>query len=283
MKSIWCLFLCFFIALSCRKAQEIDIVLPSYSNKLMVECYLEPGQGYRLLLTESVSYLEPEIARPVFDALVTITYKNKMDTLLLNNLLLNISDSVKVYNFINSKVVVPEDYESEFQLYIKDNKGRVVTGTTKIAPKLNLDSAKVMLENGERSVFAYIDDDQDKLLHYRFMVFTGSNKGSETQSSITDNQQLKFSPFIFGNKEQIIFKSKSDFFLDKDGKLINQVAIRAMVINKDYYDFLTSVRNAKSANGNPFAQPASILSNINGGVGIFTGFSPVYKQLKVAN
>ena len=40
-----------------------------------------------------------------------------------------------------------------------------------------------------------------------------------------------------------------------------------------YFRFRQSVRDARQANGNPFAQPSAIFSNVQGGVGIFTVLS----------
>jgi len=44
-------------------------------------------------------------------------------------------------------------------------------------------------------------------------------------------------------------------------------------ISEDYYDFLESLETALNSNGNPFVQQESTRSNINGGIGIFTGFT----------
>lgn len=281
MKKLLVQFCLIFTCLQCRQAQDIDLIQPYYTGKLMAECYLEPGKGYRMLLTESVGYLEPAIAKPVFDALVTIKYKNRTDTLFYNSQFINVNDSIKYYNYTNTKVKVPRDYEGEFDLFIRDRKGRVATATTTIAKQAIIDSAKILTENGARSGYVYLKDDQKMIKYYRFIVFQESNQGFETQSTISDNQQIKLSPYIFSNLKQIVFKSKNDFFIDNKGKLLDTLAIRSIEINKDYYDFITSVRNAQVANGNPFAQPASIRSNITGGVGIFTGFDPAVVLLKV--
>lgn len=270
-----------FTCLQCHQAQDIDLILPYYAGKLMVECYLEPGKGYRMLLTESVSYLEPSVARPVINALVTIKYKNRIDTLFYKSQFIDVKDSIKYYNYVNSRFIIPRDYVGEFELNIRDRKGRVATAKTTIAMQSKIDSAKVVTENGARSALVYINDDQTITKYYRFLVFRGNNQGIETQSTINDNQLLKLNRFVLNNDKQIIFQSKNDFFIDEKGKLIDSVGIRNIQINKDYYDFITSVRNAQSANGNPFAQPASIRSNITGGVGIFTGFDPAFVLLKV--
>jgi hypothetical protein len=41
-------------------------------------------------------------------------------------------------------------------------------------------------------------------------------------------------------------------------------------LEKPYYDFFNSVEAARDANGNPFAQPASVISTVQGGYGVFT-------------
>lgn len=271
----------FLVLVSCRKAQEVDLVLPGYDGKLMVECYLEPGQNFKMLLTESVSYLESTIAKPVSNALVTIKFRDKLVTLNYNDKFIDVKDSVKYYNYVNSEMLVPEDFEEDFELYIRDEQGRVATAYTKIAKPLILDSVYATLTNNNtRNLFAEIADDQKEIRYYRFLIFQEQNQGIQTQSTIVDNQMSRQSPYIFNTPTQIIFKSKSDFFETPKG-IIDSVALRAIEINKDYYDFLTSVYNAQVANGNPFAQPASIRSNITGGVGIFTGFSPVQAKVKV--
>jgi Domain of unknown function (DUF4249) len=50
-------------------------------------------------------------------------------------------------------------------------------------------------------------------------------------------------------------------------------------ITPDYFRFLESAAAAQGANGNPFASPASLVSNITGGIGIFTGTSVTTKQV----
>ena len=280
MKKIICILINILVLWSCRKAQDIDLILPAYDGKLMVECYLQPGQTYKMLLTESVPYLEYAIAKPVNNALVTITYNGKTDTLSYTNRIIDSEDTTKIYNYTNPKVRVPKDYKGKFELYIRAVDGRVATAATTIAPKATIDSAYVSLDNQNRSLYAYIADLQTDLKYYRFMVFQEDNMGIQTQSTITDNKQIKLSPYIFNTPTQLVFKSKGDFF-DTPKGIIDSVALRAIAINKDYYDFLVSIRNAQDANGNPFAQPASIRNNITGGSGIFTGFDPAKIRLKV--
>ena len=85
-------------------------------------------------------------------------------------------------------------------------------------------------------------------------------------------------PKSFLEKGDIVFSD--EYFQTSEAVIASQVTVeRGMVyvtlmhLTLDYYNFLTSINNAINANGNPFAQPATIQSNINGGIGIFTGLS----------
>ena len=46
--------------------------------------------------------------------------------------------------------------------------------------------------------------------------------------------------------------------------------VRLFNIENQYYDYKRSVDASQSANGNPFAQPVSITSGVEGGIGVFT-------------
>ena len=48
------------------------------------------------------------------------------------------------------------------------------------------------------------------------------------------------------------------------------VEVTLYTISEDYYKFYNSAASASQANGNPFAAPAVIESNVTGGTGIFT-------------
>ena len=85
-------------------------------------------------------------------------------------------------------------------------------------------------------------------------------------------------PKSFLEKGDIVFSN--EYFQTSEEEIASQVTVeRGMIyvtlmhLTPEYYNYLTSINNAISANGNPFAQPASIQSNIHGGIGIFTGLS----------
>src|SRR5688500_340054 len=64
---------------SCRK--EVTLTLPEVESQMVVESYIVPGQPFGVFLTESVGYLSTPELRTIKDAVVTITYGSKTDTL----------------------------------------------------------------------------------------------------------------------------------------------------------------------------------------------------------
>ena len=73
----------FLLVLSCRDMETVvQIELPPVEKQLVVECYLEPGKPYRLLLTETKDFFEDIDACPfVRKAMVVISHGNVKDTL----------------------------------------------------------------------------------------------------------------------------------------------------------------------------------------------------------
>lgn len=245
-----------FLLQSCSLEKEIDLNLPEYESKLVVECYLEPGEQYRLALTESVDYFDPRINPIITDALVIITYNGDVDTLKFGI----ISDATgKVFNYSSPKIV-PVDYFSEFSLEIRDNKGRVVTGRTTIPVPVMIDTVEFHYnEDSLAFPLTKFYDNRSVTNYYRYQVTRDSYLGDELTDFVFDDKLITSSQIALN----------SDYKLNKG----NLVIISLYNIHKEYFDFLNSVNSAIDANGNPFGQPASIKSTVQGGLGVFTGLS----------
>jgi hypothetical protein len=51
------------------------------------------------------------------------------------------------------------------------------------------------------------------------------------------------------------------------------VVLRIFTLSREYFEFATSYQRQKANSGNPFAEPTQVFSNIEGGLGIFGGYS----------
>lgn len=262
-KNLLFLFAIVCVLAACDFEKEIDLDLPEYQNKLVVECYLEPGKPYRLTLTESVSYFTEPRTPTVDNALVIISYNGVNDTLKFTPLLDETTNNF--YNYV-SETIVPEDYVGFFSLYVKDTKGREVTSQTKIPDPPTINSVEFKY-NEDSLAFAltkFNDINTSATNYYRYLVTHDSLIGGEVTDYI-------FNDRVNSEEIEVSFRYK----LKKDDLII----VSVFHLNEDYYRYLESIRLAMDANGNPFGQPASIKSNVQGGIGIFTGIS--YDRVKL--
>jgi hypothetical protein len=282
----WLLFYGFLVSLltiimsGCNLEKEVEITLPDYESQLVLECYLEPGKPYNALLTRSDSYFAAVATSGadllnyyqgllVQDAQVEISVNGKK-TILENNLLFDPA-SFRFSNYSASESV-PFDYENTFELRVITADGRTIVANTSILKPVSLDS--VVYEFGETSpdsarVLTYFSDNSDEKNYYRRMIHRN------TLDSIPDQDFVADDRFVDG---QVVFGTGYDY--GKGEKVINTL----YHIDKAYYDFINSVANAIVSNGNPFAQPGEIQSNLGGdaeAIGVFTGLSYVRDTLLI--
>ncbi len=243
---------------SCEK--EIEIDLPAYENQLVVECYLEAGLPYILSLTESVGFLDAFDVPVVKDATVTITHNGITDTLTL-------IDSLNVYVKLD-KVVAANDF-APYYLEVKDGKGRSVSATTQMLPRTSIDTL-IYLKNdsAEASVIMYFDDLPDATNYYK-VYFTNANTFDPDST-----YSWEFSDNVFANQRTV----SGTGYAFREG---DDVEVRLYTIDEAYYRFLETVDDAGDATASPFARPSRIISNIEGGTGIFTAVDYDLRAIKI--
>lgn len=281
MKYLPYLIASFFVAAiaACGSLEkEINLNLPEYEPQYVVECYLEPGQPYTLLLTKSSPYFEPFptdlegfVENLLVDSAEVLIRHNGKTLQLVNGLVLN-PLTKKIFNYSNSELV-PADYDNEFELSITTPDGKHLSATTRILPVVPIDSVVVEFDEVKDSlarVLTYLTDDPNTEDYYRRMLHHGS------LDSIPDQDFTTFDDFVDDNK--IVFGTGFDFV---EGDTVFTTIFH---IDRAYFDFLESLQYAIDANGNPFGQPSSVISNVTGdanALGIFTGLSYDRKMVRI--
>lgn len=251
---------------ACNLEKEIDLELPLYDSQPVVECYLEPGKPFRLLLTRSYGFFDPLGLDSTFldktlvsGALVTIAYNGRVDT--LANVLSAEFSPLKIFNY-TGKNLVPATVGVQYTLRIVMPDGKEITGRTIMLPKVPIDSIRVEW-NPQRDTLArvltYITDDRTQENFYRRMINYATLDSLPDQDFLTNDRIAQTEVIAFG----------TGYELTEGDTVINTL----YHITKDYYDYLESVQLAVFGNQNPFAQPARIKSNVSGSanpLGIFT-------------
>ncbi len=265
----------------------IDIELEEEPSELVVECYLQDGQPYRLLLTETKPYFDPVNACPfVRNALVVVTHQGQRDTLreatftsksCSSILPFFDRDSIRFYNYGSDKI---SSYTTndDFLLEVWDiENDRYVTATTRFMPivPINEFSYGAFTNEAEPQTIVTLSckDDLQTRNYYRFTLHKNSLWEQDTSGGLFSRTATnpKFDVVLFDqgvyNDGTIVQRSNYDFYN-------SDVAIGTVYhIDRAYYDYLLTARAARDANLNPFLQPARVISNIQGGEGIFTALS----------
>lgn len=251
---------------ACNLEKTIEVKLPAHESKLVVECYLEHGKPYRLLLTESVNYFSSPALPNVDDATVVIThqgqsvlleYKPQLDTL-----------TGKIYNYVSDKLV-DSTGGGTYRLEIRDTRGRRITAETAFLPKVPITEITWEFEDKnkeEKSSTAKAlllirhPEDPNQENYYRMRILRDSAK------KLINELDFVYRGLFATNGEVTLGTSYR--FKDKD-----TLQVILYHIDRRFYDYFRTVDDAIGANGNPFAPPASIISGVEGGWGVFAALS----------
>lgn len=267
MKQLFYIALIAAAASSCNLTKDVELDLPEYDRQPVVECYLEPGKPFRLLLTRSYAFFDPLgldssfIEKTILQgATVTISYNGQTDT--LRNIPSIELSPFKVYNYTGENIV-PATVGTEYTLNIVLPNGEGnISGRTAMIPVVPIDSVVVQWNPDADTVaraLTYITDDLNTVDYYRRMLNYHSLDSIPAQDFITPDRVATTAQVAFGTGYELM-----------EGDTMFTTIFH---IEKAYYDYIESVQLAVIANLNPFAQPSPIKSNVSGSgnpVGIFT-------------
>lgn len=249
----------------CSLDKVVEVKLPAYERKLVAECYLEYDKRVEVFLMESQSYFDTLELSLINDAKVVIRGAGRDDSL-ENKTELDF-EYKKFHNF-SGFLENGMDTLASYSLIITDPKGRKLTGKTTFLPKPNVDTiiTRYDLDRDSAAGFLiWIQDFKDQKNYYRLIINDSSlTKPASANFTFTD---------IVGDGKRIPIGTGYRY---KKG---TTVFIRVFHIEKQYYDYLESLDDANRSNGNPFAQPATVKSAMEGGYGIFTTLN--YRQYEI--
>lgn len=266
MKNI--LFLAAAISLvACNLTKDVEIELPEYDRQPVVECYLEPGKPFRLLLSQSYGFFDAFGLDSTFlqktllqGATVTISYNGQTDTL-ANTTSFDLNP-LKIFNY-TGKNTVPATPGIEYTLNISlPNSRGNITGRAAMLPPVPIDSVVVQFSPDRDTlarVLTYITDDLSRPNFYRRILNYASLDSVPEQDFVFSDRTSTNSKIAFGTGYDLV-----------SGDTVFNAVFH---ISREYYDYVESVQLATIGNVNPFAQPSAIRSNVSGSanpLGIFT-------------
>jgi hypothetical protein len=255
--------------------KDIVVPLPNYQSELVVECYLEPGVVPRLLVTESVPYISPQLASVPAGVTVELTMPDGQRVPLTAVSTGNLPGSIdlltkQVYTHIGQTPLVANPGDT-FGLDIRDGQGRHITGTATVPTVIPLDSVTFKFndltgDNHKAYIIGYFKDPDTPNDCYRFQIHK-----SDSIYNNPDTDRLLEDKLNNGG----IFPMGTGY------RYVPGDTITTTLYHTDeaYYRFRSSTRDARNANGNPFAQPSAIASTVQGGIGVFTVLSSSQQRM----
>lgn len=249
---------------ACDFERTIEVKLPPHDKQLVAECYLERDQPFRIALTETNSYFDSLRLPFVNEATVVLkSSEGWIDTLRFFPYLDFFNR--KFYNFETLRDQF--DTTAAYTLEISDPKGRKLTGQTRFLPLPSIDTAYVTYNDDSVARFQlFINDFPGVSNFYRLVFNEDSLTGAPTLDFEFTDQNLDGRRIPVGTTYR--FQKGKNMF------------IRLYHMEPQYYRYLESTEDAERANGNPFAQPATVFSAMQGGgFGIFTTLN--YRQFSI--
>ena len=190
---------------SCNLEKEIEIELPPYQSRLSMECYLEPGQPFSLLLTKTAPYFEPfptlddRFLSNILEDSATVVITHKGQSYALNNQIFFNFATDKFYNYALF-APVPADFENDFELRVTTKNGQTITASTRLMPKVPIDSVVVQFAENDTlaRVLTYFTDDPQTQNYYRRMLHQSNLDSIAMQDFVVDDRFVNDGRFVFG-------------------------------------------------------------------------------------
>ena len=257
----------------CGKLQnDINVPLPTYSAELVLECYLEPGKVPSLAVSSSVPYLGAVLPQIPTDVTVTLTMPNgtlvPLEFKPNYKALIDTASGEKFHSHIGRDPLVARAGDV-FKIDVQDTKGRRITGTTTMMAPIAIDSVEYKFNDktGANRKAYFLTNFRDPATPddcYRLQL----HKGTPTVKNLLKSPEVDLSV-----QDRLL--NGQAFVLGTSYRFNPGDTVTATLYHTDlaYFRFRQSVRDARGANGNPFAQPSAIYSNVQGGLGIFTVLS----------
>jgi hypothetical protein len=280
-----------FIFTSCER--EIDIDLPNEEEFIVVEGRIRPNEAPVILLTKNQGFFDAVPADledfvnefVIQDAQVIISNGTQSEQLQFT------VDFVNYPFFYYTGTVIKGEIGKTYSLTIVHNNKTLNSKTTIPAP-VQIDSSWFGLNP--------FDVEEDSLGVSYIQLTDPDTFGNAYRLYGKKNNQLFFNPvsgsefnddFVNGNNIVFFAGSADQPFIAQDSfvpreffySLGDTIYLELASIGRKEYFFYATLEAAVGSNGNPFASPTLVQSNIEGGLGLWVGMSVSYDTLYATN
>jgi hypothetical protein len=275
---------------ACEK--DINISLPPVQSQIVVEGHIETGTGAWVVLTRSTGFF----ATIDTSALLNSIVKNAL-VIVSDGLFTDTLPAIVDFNYL-STTYLPYYYKKtnpkvighpggSYSLVILVDGKKLTANTTLPVPAVKLDSVWFKLNPPSDSlgfVWAHLTDPAADQNFYRWYVkrLHKDKKFLAPIGSAFNDKFINGKSFDFGYDRGMEpnSTSKDDNNAERGYfKKGDSVVVKFCSIDYDAYNFYASYEAAAVGNGNPFGSPSNVKSNIQGGLGVWAGFSTTFDTL----
>lgn len=260
---------------SCQK--EIDVKIPDYVQKLVVEGRIENGSNPEVFLSYTIPYFGNHTQQNLADfavkgALVTVYDGTSIDT--LKDITMGNGYWYRASNMIGA-------VGKTYALTIVVN-GKTYTSQTTIHPQVKLDTLwfKVLRDDSLGFIYTHFTEPAGIGNSYRWLAKRiGKDQnfiapiGSAFDDKFIDGKSFDFA-YNRGHVQNSTAtddnNNERDFFKKND-----QVIVKFCSIGYDEFRFFRSYDANIISNGNPFAAPTNLENNVHGEnvIGVWCGYN----------
>ncbi len=297
-------FVSVLFVFSCEK--NIQVELPDQEPKLVVEGWIEQDLPPFIVLTKSVAFFEPTDLTAFENSFVHDAHIEINDG--SNNFVLQEFcskdftpeqlEQISALTGINPVALQNVNYcvytsltllgvvGKNYSLKIK-SEGNEYTSITQIPYLVNLDSVWFRIDKGQEAkglgfAYAFLNDPDTLGNGYRWEAKRlGKDEnfkipfGASSTDILFNGKGFEFGYNRPVDEEDQTNKEEASYY-----KVGDSIVIKFSTIDKAHYDFLSTYESFLITNGNPFASPSSIKSNIRGNaLGVWGGYGVTYDTI----
>ncbi len=261
------------IIAGCEK--EITVDVPLSERKLVVEGYIEQGAHPYVILTKSNPYFAAIDSNSLIDLLVLNAIVTVSDGAITDTLAITFDANIFPFLIYRSNNITGQ-IGSTYSLTIR-HEGNTYFSSTTIPAPIPLDSLWFKVQPGKDTlgfVWAHLTDPVATGNNYRWFAkrIGKDEKFIAPIGSVFDDKFVNGKSFDFAyNRGSVPNSNAEDDKNDEQGyfKIGDEIVVKFCTIDKANFLFWRAAEIEVSNNGNPFASPNTIPSNITGDAGAF--------------
>jgi hypothetical protein len=283
MKKLIFILLGALVLSSCTK--EISVDLPEPEKKIVVDGGIYTGAPAEINLTWSTGYFDPVDSASLANYLISNATVVLHDGSFTDTLHPAFNPNKPIPVVWRGATILGQVGHTYILTVVAD--GKTASATTKIYPPVPLDSVWFKPEPPHDSLgyaWAHMTDPPGIGNGYRWFSkrITKDADFMAPFGSAFDDKFIENTSFDFAyNRPSHQDSSAPEDNNDQAGFFIigDTIVVQFCAIGQQEVNFFRTYENVVEGNGNPFASPGVIKTNVQGGLGIFCGYSPSYDTI----